>query len=266
METTKILLVAILIVAVFSLAFLITYKNENLPDKIFPQYSNNDFKILSATGDSEQAKNLINVNGDAKLSADPEKVEVSLGAETTASTAKESQTDNANIMNAIRNSLKSIGIASKDIKTTQYSLDVVQHWDEKNEKYVIDGYRTTHIIKIESTDINKAGDIIDKAVQSGANKVNGVVFSLTDDTIKELRLSALKQAGINAKEKADAMASSLGVTITRVNQASEGYVYYQPYNVPKTYEAVSSATAAPTEISPGQIEITASISVSYEIA
>jgi len=263
METTKILLVAILIVAVVSLGFLVTYKTENLPDTIFPKY--NDFRILSATGESEQAKNLINVNGDAKLSADPEKVEVSLGAETTALTAKESQTDNANIMNDIRNSLKSIGIASKDIKTTQYSLDVVQHWDDKNEKYVIDGYRTTHILKIESTDINKAGDIIDKAVQSGANKVNGVVFSLTDGKIKELRLSALKQAGTNAKEKADAIANSLGVTITRVNQASEGYVYYQPYNVQKEY-AMAASAPAPTEISPGQIEITASISVSYEIA
>jgi uncharacterized protein YggE len=262
MEITKILLVGILIVAVLSLGVLIT-KPETKLTTIPPEYG--DFKILSA-GDSTESKYLLNVNGDAKLSADPEKVKVSLGAETIASTAKESQQNNADVMQEVRNSLKSIGIASKDIKTTQYSLDVVQHWDEKTGKYVIDGYRTTQIIQIESTDINKAGDIIDKAVQSGANKVNGVVFSLTDEKIKELRLEALKEAGINAKEKADAIASSLGITIKRVYQASEGYVYYQPYNVQKSYEMVAGATAAPTEISPGQIEISASVSVSYELA
>jgi (2Fe-2S) ferredoxin len=48
--------------------------------------------------------------------------------------------------------------------------------------------------------------------------------------------------------------------------ASEGYVYYQPYNVQKSYEMVAGAASAPTEISPGQIEISASISVSYELA
>jgi len=262
METTKILLVGILIVAVLSLGVLITKPEIGTIERIPSEYG--DFKILSA-GNGEETKYLLNVNGDAKLSADPEKVEVYLGAETIALTAKESQQNNADVMQEIRNSLKSIGIASKDIKTTQYSLDVVQHWDEKTEKYVITGYRTTHIIKIESTDINKAGDIIDKAVQSGANKVNSVVFSLTDAKIKELRLQALKNAGVNAKEKADAIADSLDITIKRVYQASESYVYYQPYNVQKTYEMVAGAAAAPTEISPGQIEVSASISVSYEL-
>ncbi len=262
MDITKVLLIGILIVAVLSLGILII-RPESRIETVSPEYG--DFKILSAE-EGQETKYLLNVNGDAKLSADPEKIEVSLGVETIALTAKESQQDNADVMNAVKNSLKSIGIASKDIKTTQYSLDVVQHWDEDNREYEIDGYRTTHIIKIESTDINKAGDIIDKAVQSGANKVSGVVFSLTDAKIKELRLQALKDAGVNAKEKADAIASSLGITIKRVYQASEGYAYYQPYDVQKSYEMAVAGTSTPTEISPGQIEISASISVSYELA
>jgi len=261
MQVTKILLVVILIVAVLSLGVLITKPEIKTVEKQLPEYG--DFKILSAA-DDEETKYLLNVNGDAKLSADPEKVEVSLGTETTALTAKQSQQDNANVMQAVRNSLLPIGISYKDIKTTQYSLNVIQHWDQDTEKYVITGYRTTHVIKIESTDINKAGDIIDKAVQSGANKVNNIVFSLTDEKVKELRLEALKKAGVNAKEKADAIAESLGITIKRVYQASEGYVYYQPYNVQKGYSEMDVA-AVPTEISPGQIEISASMSVSYEL-
>jgi uncharacterized protein YggE len=259
MELTKILLITILIVAVLSLLVMIKPETETIK-KEFPEYR--DFKILSA-GDEEQPKYLLNVNGEAKLSADPEKVEVYLGAETDASTAKQSQQNNAEIMQAIRDALKSIGINSKDIETTQYSLTVVQHWDEDTDKYIITGYRTTHIIKIKSSDINKAGDIIDKSVQSGANKVNNVVFSLTDEKIKQMKLEALKKAGLNAKEKADAIANSLGVTIKRVYQASEGYVYYQPYYAQK---GVGMVAEAPTEISPGQIEISASLSVSYELA
>jgi len=261
MDLTKILLVAILIVAVMSLGVLMIKPETETIERIPSEYG--DFKILSSEG-TEEPKYLLNVNGEAKISADPEKVEVYLGAETDAKTAKESQQDNADIMQAIRDSLKLIGISSEDIETTEYSLTVIQHWDEDTEKYVITGYRTTHIIKIESTDINKAGDIIDKAVQNGANKVSNVVFSLTDEKIEKMRLDALKKAGINAKEKADAIADSLDVTIKRVYQVSESYVYYSPY-VQRGYEMAVSGAAAPTEISPGQIEVSASLSVSYEL-
>lgn len=259
METIKILLVFVLIVAVLSLGILIT-KSMVETEKTSNEYG--DFRVLSSSG-NEEPKYLIDVNGVSELSADPEKIEVYLGAETTTPTAKQSQQDNANTMKTIRDSLQAIGISSKDIETTQYTLTPVTHYDEKTEKYVITGYTTTHIIKIESTDINKAGDIIDKSVQNGANKVNDVVFSLTDEKIKEMRLDALKKAGINAKEKADAIANSLGLTIKGVYHASEGYVYFTPY-VQKTYEMNVAGAAAPTEISPGQIHISASISVSYE--
>jgi len=258
MDLTKILLFGILILAVLSLGVLIT--KPEIEIERTPEYG--DFRILSSEED-EEPKYLIDVNGEAKVTADPEKVEVYLGAETTALTAKKSQQDNANIMEAVRNSLRTIGISSNDIETTQYTLTVVKRWDKDTEKYVITGYRTTHIIKIESTDINKAGDIIDKAVQSGANLVNNVVFSLTDEKIKEMKLEALKKAGTNAKEKAEAIANSLGITIKGVYRASESYVYYRPY-VERAYEAFVAEAAAPTEISPGQIEVSASLSVSYE--
>jgi len=262
MELTKILLVCILIVAVLSLGVLITKPVEiEKPGYGYSEYG--DFRILSE-GEDEESKYLIDVNGDAKISADPEKVEVYLGAETRASTAKKSQQDNANIMDAVRTSLKLIGTSSDDIETTQYTLTIVKHWDKDTEKYVITGYKTTHVIKIESTDIDKAGDIIDKSVQSGANIVDNVVFSLTDDKINEMRLDALRKAGLNAKEKAEAVADSLGVSIKGLYRASESYVYYTPY-VQRGYEmAVVEAGVAPTEISPGQIEVSASLSVSYE--
>jgi len=258
MEIIKILLVVVLIVAILSLGILIT-KPIIETERRYNEYG--DFRILSSS-ESEEPKYLIDVNGVSELSADPEKVEVYLGVETTALTAKESQENNADTMQAIRDSLKLIGISSKDIETTEYTLNVIQHWDEDTEKYIITGYKTTHIIKIESTDINKAGDIIDKSVQNGANKVNDVVFSLTDEKIKEMKLEALKKAGINAKEKADVIANSLGITIKGVYRASENYVYYTPY-VQKGYE-MAAMQAASTEISPGQIKISASLSVSYE--
>jgi hypothetical protein len=260
-SSTNILLI-VLIVAVIGVGIVIP-KYGNVAQGNYPGYG--DLKISSGlASNGEELKNLLDVNGDATVSADPDKVEIYLGTETTAVNAKDSQQENADIMQAIRSSLQSIGITTRDIKTTEYSLTAITHYDEKTEKYVITGYKTTHIIKIQSTDINKAGDIIDKSVQSGANRVNNVVFSLTDAKIKEMRLDTLKKAGTNAREKADAMADSLGVTIKRVYRASEGYVYYQPYYAAeKSY--VNAGVSAPTEITPGQIEIRASVSVSYEL-
>jgi len=262
MKTMKTLLVIVLFIAMASLFVTInTFKTETVYRKTLPDYG--EFRILSA-GNNEEVKNTIDVTGTYTTYADPDKVEIYLGLQTDSDDASDSQQQNAAIMQKIRNGLASKGITSTSIQTTQYSLEQIREWDDIKRVYVNKGYRTIHIIKIKLTDINKAGEIVDVAVENGANRVDNIVFGLSDSKTKTMRTQALTEAAKNAREKSDAIASGLGVSITKVIHASEGYIGVTPYYVAKGLAA--EAAAAPTEISPGQIQISASVSVSYEFA
>ena len=264
MKATKVLLVAVLLIAVAALFVSIsTFKTETVYKKTLPEYG--DFRVLSAQT-SNEVKNTIDVTGTYTSYADPDKVEIYLGAQTDSTDASDSQQQNAVILQKIRSGLTSKGITSSSIQTTQYSLEKITEWDETRRVYVNKGYRTTHILKIKLTDINNAGEIVDVAVENGANRVDNIVFGLSDSKAKAMRTQALTEAAKNAREKADAITAGLGVSITKVNHASEGYVGVTPYYATKEMVAGATAAPTPTEISAGQIEISASVSVSYEFA
>ena len=264
MKTIQFLMLVALLIAVGALIFTFkTFKTETIYKKTLPEYG--DLKILSAQSSGE-TKNTIDVTGTYTAYADPDKVEVYLGVQTDSTDASTSQQQNADILQKIRNGLASKGVSSSSIQTTQYNLEQIKEWDETKRDYINKGYRTTHILKVKLTDINKAGEIIDVAVENGANRVDSVVFGLSDSKASTMRTQALTEAAKNAREKADAISSGLGVKITKVDHASEGYVGVTQYYATKNSVGGMAEAAAPTEISAGQIEISASVSVSYEFA
>lgn len=213
----------------------------------------------------QQDKNTLAVTGSSLLSAEPNQVEVYIGVETEDPSAVTSQQTNANTMQAVRSALLQ-HVAAGDIETTTFSVSVIR--DYRSQPYSIIGYRTTHLLKVTSSDTTKAGDLIDAAASAGANVVNGVSFSLTQDVRDQLRKEALTAAGENALEEAESIAEGLGVSIVTVVQASEGSVgaspVYRGYGL--DFAVAEGAAAAPTEISAGDIQVSASVSVVYEIS
>jgi hypothetical protein len=264
MKTIKPILVVTIVLLVAVLLFTInTFKTETVYKKDINEYG--DFKVLSAAGTEEQ-KNTIDVTGTYTAYADPDKVDIYLGVQTDSLDASESQQQNAVIMKKIRDGLLSKGVTSSSIQTTQYSLEKITEWDDIKRINVDKGYRTTQIIKIKLTDISKAGEIVDVAVDNGANRVDSIVFGLSDSKAKTMRTQVLTEAAKNAREKVDAIASGLGVSVKGVLHASEGYVGVTSYSTKNYAGGTMEAAAVPTEISAGQIEVSASVSVSYEFA
>lgn len=223
--------------------------------------------------DSSNATNetrTISVTGNYQLSMDPDKAEIYLGAQTQATTALQSQQDNANIIAAVKNALYALGLTKADIETTSYSISPVYEYPKPcYESYCplqlpkVVGYRTSHQLKIKTKNIDKVGQYIDAAAKAGANDVSSISFGLSDDKQKALYNQALTEASKNAREKANAIASGLGVHIKGVISANEGYVSVLPYY--RTLAAASESNQASTEISPGMIQVSASVSVVYEI-
>jgi len=214
-------------------------------------------------------QNNIATAGMVSAGIDPNELEVYLGVESHAETARESQQEAAETINDIRAALISGGIAADDISTSSYNIYPVRDYTDWQRTEKITGYRTIHILKIESGNVNIAGNIIDTAVDNGANKVNSVLFTIDDETLNQIKTGLLADAASNAKQKAESIAGALGVQITGVLKATEGY-NYMPYRYTTDYAMLAKAEAGgienPTQITPGDIQVSASVTVEFGIA
>lgn len=220
------------------------------------QASNQTFIV---SGEDSQNLKTITVTGENTINAKPNIVEVYFAVETKASTAQESQSTNSEIAEEVRNALKAEGIAEEEIETISYNVYPEYEWN--NEKYVLTGYKTTHQMKIELQELDKAGNIADTAIQAGANRIDSIQFGLSDSLRETLQKQALKNAGMQAKQKAEQVAQGIGTKITGIKSATESSSYYPVY---RDY-AVAAEVKEGTVITPGEIQVTAQVQAVFLI-
>ena len=199
----------------------------------------------------------IDTSGTAETSVMPDKGYIYLGAETQADTAASSQSENAGIIEAINESLSSL---NAKIETSSYYVTPVYSYQYDTPEVI--GYQTTHILKITTTDVNNAGKIIDAASAAGANSVQNIQFTLSDERDKEIRQSLLSFAVADAKEKASIIAKAAGVSVNKPMHISESWnIPYPPYASGISMESAP----AKTQISPQELQLSVSVSVSWKI-
>lgn len=223
-------------------------------------------------------EHLIYAAGTAMREVSPDLLRISLGVETQEDTAALSQSNNAAKINAIKSALLANGILADDIQTSQYSVYPVttsrkicpadkttcEDWEARWVDEII-GYKTIHMLTVDSSNLDSAGTLVDSAVRAGANKVDTVSFRLKDTTEKSLRDSLTTEAMRDAKSKASLIASGLGVSVGKVTSASVDQYYYPAVRNYADYAFEAAAPMGGTSMSPGQLTITVSASASFEI-
>lgn len=212
-------------------------------------------------------KKTITMDGSFTQSVAPDKVEVTFSATTNGSTASVAQDANTVITNRIIAAFKSAGYTDNDISTVYYNINPDYNWSSGTNTII--GYTATHQIKVNSTNISAAGAIVDIAVTNGANEVNYIDFSLKQETEQAIRVQALSKASQNARDKANAIAEGLGTSIKGIISVNEGNIYYPPYRF-DYMAAAETAGMAPNaktvQITPGNVEVSATVSVTFELA
>ncbi|MFH1256873.1 MAG: SIMPL domain-containing protein [Candidatus Diapherotrites archaeon] len=222
--------------------------------------------ISFAADDSGNQKRLLSVSGTITKTAAPDEALIYLSIETLDKSASKSQSDNAVLAGKVMTALKNAGIAEDDIETTSYNLSEDFEYNSTLRKSESVGYRTTNSIQVTVKDLSKTGSVIDAAVQAGANRVSGVTFALSKAVEAQLKTQALQEAAANAKVKAQSIASGLGIGVGQVFSASESSNYVVPMYRNYALDAVAEgAASAPTPITPGDIEYSATVSVQFEI-
>jgi uncharacterized protein YggE len=207
----------------------------------------------------------LSASGNGEIKVIPDIALINVGVMTENRDVQAAQTENAQIMDRLITSLMVAGIAREDIQTSGYSIYPVYD-DTSPLGQKIKYYQVTNSVQITIRDLTRAGKIVDLAVANGANQVNSISFMLSEEKEQATRAEALTMAVKNARADADTVALATGTTITGVQSITIGSVY-----VPIVYDNryMSSGevktTTAPTPIEPGQISITAQVSIAYLI-
>ncbi|MDT8358244.1 MAG: SIMPL domain-containing protein [Methanomicrobiaceae archaeon] len=214
--------------------------------------------------DEECDLHLLYVSGTGKITTDPDRAIVSLAVETQHSDVKSAQSENAIRMNGVINAVRALGIPSQDLKTTGYAISIIREDGEKSVFGREDtSYRVTNTLLVELKDIQKAGEVVDTAVKNGANRVNFVSFTLSDEKQESLRTEALTNAVNSARRDANAVAAAMGVSITGVKDVSVGSPVIPVRYAEIAYDAAPKAAGTPIE--PNTIDVTATVSITYLI-
>jgi uncharacterized protein YggE len=209
---------------------------------------------------SNPSSKIIQVTGSGTLSAAPDEALLYLAVEAQAPTATAAISENAVAMTNVINALTSAGISKDSIQTTSYSLNPV-YSNPVNQSVPpsIIAYDAVNAIQVTISDLGSVGKVLDQAVSAGANQVQGITFTLSSTTMASLQKQALQLALQDADNQAKATAATLGVTIVGPISVTPSYVF-QPIN----YSRFIAAPQTPTPIQPGTLQVTATVSVTYQ--
>ena len=208
------------------------------------------------------------VNGEGTTAVQPDIARVNLGLEAEAATAKEAQRKNADQMAKIVAGLKALGLAEKDIQTTEFNLFPNRQYDKDSGQDKLVGYRATNQVTVTIRDLKKLGQVIDGSIQHGANTVNSVAFSV--ETPGKWREKAIAKAVAEARSKAEAMAKASGVRIRKIIAITESTIDIRPFQADFGYKRAEvlqagADMAANTPMEPGNVKLTANVQISFGI-
>lgn len=201
----------------------------------------------------------LTVMGEGTVEATPDLATISLGVTTQGESAAAAMAANTAALQAVMDRLVAAGIEARDIQTSNLSLNPNWTPSADGTQSVITGYIASNQVSVRVRDITKVGPVLDAVIADGANTLNGIAFGLQDDSA--LRDEARTEAVQDARARAQTLAGAAGVQLKRIVSISEtgGFMPPQPMY------RMEAAMAGDVPVSGGEVGVSASVTVVYEI-
>jgi uncharacterized protein YggE len=217
----------------------------------------------------------ISVSGSAEVKVAPDEIYLRVGVETRHENIQDAKRQNDERISRALGFLKSSGVKEKDVQTDFISIEPT--YDNKVSWTKAVTYVVRKSIEIKITRIDSFEGILTGLLTNGVNNVHGVEFRTSQ--LRKYRDEARAMAIRAAKEKADALASELGVKRGKVYSInandyggwwSSGSGYWGGRYGGAMYQNAVQNAGGPSEmaegtLSIGQISVSASVSVSFLI-
>lgn len=203
---------------------------------------------------------VLTVQGNGAVHMDADRATITVGVREIADDVMAAQSLVNEKIDAILKQLTDMGVNMQDIYTD--SINIYPKYDYSASEEKIVGYTAYNSISATTDDIDNVGTYIDAAFAAGANTLDNVVFSASDS--QDAAYQALELAVKDASEKAKVLAEAAGMQLGGIVEIEEQSSY--SYNSPTFRYAASSAdSAAGTQVIASQLQLSATVSVKYEL-
>jgi len=219
----------------------------------------------SATG-GDSSRRTITVTGTAEMQAPPDRAVVEVSVEATGDTAASVRDQLSTDSERLTQALREFGLSDDQITTGRFAIREERVPPRRPESETPDepAYVGTHSFTLDIDDVDSTGDVIDAAIDGGADSVDRIEYTLSEATRNSLREDALQSAVDNARTEADVLAERVDsgiVDIQAVNSAGGGI---SPSYARFDQEAM--ADNASTELRPDDVTVSATVDVTYRIS
>jgi uncharacterized protein len=200
-------------------------------------------------------------SGEGVVTAAPDRAFVTLATESRAKDPREAQNKNSAAMSAVQDKLRAAGVAKEAVRTVAFNIQ--QEFDYVNGRQVPREFVARHAIEVRIDEIERAGAVIDAAVQSGAASVSQVRFDIKDRPRAERE--ALRLAVADARARADAAAAGAGRSIDRVLKIEESREMGPRPPIPMMMSRAGGAEQVAAPVAEGELEIRARVTLTAVI-
>jgi hypothetical protein len=264
--------ITVVVGVIFVLAFAVTLtqSDKQVESQIIEDDVSEEliYEWLKKYDPSEQT---ISVSGSATASSNPDSLVIVLGVESEAKTANDSLSQNSDSLNSVISALTNSGISEDDMQTSNFSIyplyDSIKD-SNGNWQQILNGYKVSNILSIQTEKIDSAGDIIDAAVSSGANRVDNVSFELSDNTLQKISDDLIADAINDATQKAEKALVPLKQKIVGVKSVviHDNVVPYYDSPMRASFDGFAESSMKSAPIMSGDEEITTNVSVVFYIS
>ena len=222
--------------------------------------------ILSVPALAEESPRIIRVSGNATVALAADTATLQIGVNTKKLTVQEAQKENAALMNAVLDALHSIGIEDQDIMTSQFNVSSMFDYSVSSlgQEIRTQYYEVQNNVSVTVHDLSLIGQVLDAAMEAGANTSYGITFSSTKQN--EAYQKALTRAVEDAMQKAGVLAAAAKVQLGNLvsMNATQNQYAMGGYGISNAYVYEAKSMDRGTVITSGDITVSADVTLEYE--
>jgi uncharacterized protein YggE len=215
----------------------------------------------AASGAAVPQDHVISVSGYGTAYGEPDMATIIFGVNVVNEDLSDGVVQGNEAMSAVSETLAEHDIPTRDIQTVGFSV-----WVE--DRYASEGmptgqriYHVDNQVRVIVRDIDQVETIVDAALSSGANNINGLNFGISDTSAleSEARAEAIADAQAIAAEIADSLGVELGevINVSDSNSAIQPYIDFAGFGM--------GGGGGGAEVSEGQLLVNSYVSMTFAI-
>lgn len=216
-----------------------------------------------------EASRTISVQGTGKVSVKPDIASFSVTVSELGETTREAQVKTNEKIGTILSMVRSKGVGDKDIQTTALEFYPEYRWRE--DEQVLVGQRVRQTVHVTVRGIAEGSSVltalIDEIGTVSGISIGSIGFSKEDTSAEyaSSRTMAMEKAIQKASEYADAAGMTLGKPISVSDYSGSDYQAAPRNTMVKAASSFMMESVAVAELPSGELEITSTVSVVFEL-